>query len=131
MDFHDFMKEFSENVRAVSPEGAALPTGTQRYLDLPYRKDANEAASRYLIEKGLDSSYSDPIVTSFISSTDLNPDGAERFPLSVFDNKLKKRVSGSSFSIKKEDLFRLRPSDKPPQNEIDAAVNAALGKSGA
>lgn len=103
IEFHDFMKQFSENVKAVAPEGAALPPGTQRYLNLPYRKDANQALQRYLAEKYPERKFSDAVVESFDTSTKLNEDGAERFPVSLYDADAKKRVKGS---IKPEDLFR-------------------------
>lgn len=128
VEFHDFMKTFSENVKAVAPEGAALPQGTQRYLDLPFTKDANEAIERYFKERLPERRLSNPMIESFDVDTSLHEDGAERFAVSAFDPVEKKRIKGS---IKKDDLFAFLKPTQPQasQSELDAAVNAALGVS--
>jgi hypothetical protein len=51
--FHDWMKEFAQNVKDTTPEGTTLPKGTQELLDLGTVNQMNAAAESRLIEAGI------------------------------------------------------------------------------
>ena len=52
IQFHDWMKEYAQNVKDTLPEGSALPKGTQELLDAPSTDQMVTAARARLSEIG-------------------------------------------------------------------------------
>ncbi len=63
--YHDWMKDFAQNIKNVTPEGAKLPKGTQELLNSPTVAEANAALEKYLGNK-YPGKYLNPTVSSLI-----------------------------------------------------------------
>ena len=57
IQFHDWMKEYAQNIKDTLPEGAVLPKGTQELLDAPSTDQMAAAARARLLEAGRDGPY--------------------------------------------------------------------------
>lgn len=66
--YHDWMKEYAQNIKDTSPEGAALPKGTQELLDAPSTDQMVAAARARLSEIGDTGAYEGLRISSMQTS---------------------------------------------------------------
>lgn len=79
--FHDWMKEFAENLKKTAGEKTVLPAGTQELLDAPYMDEANAALERYLRSKYTDDRTINPKLKTIM------PDKEGRLHITYGDNQ--------------------------------------------
>lgn len=91
--YHDWMKEFAENVKKITPEGMPLPKGTEELLNSPTTAQANQGANKYLASKTFynpDGSAIEGVGNARIQSFAVNKEG--RVPV-LYDTAAKKDLT--------------------------------------
>ena len=116
LQFHDFMKNFAQNIKETIGEKGVFPKGTQELLDSPYVADANNALTKYIDEKyGPDHTFKNAKVTSFTENSagkisieydDLAKPGKKQtssvLKTDIFANLDKKLVSPNLSSVREQ-----------------------------